>query len=709
MTQHYISKISSELNIRQEQINSTLQLLSAGATIPFISRYRKEATGSLDEVQIAAIRDRHQQLIELDKRREAILSSIKEQEKLTPDLEKQILAAHTITQLEDLYLPYKQKKKTLASIAKANGLEPLAKFIALQHHADLLSKAESFISDNVKSIEEALEGARHIIAESINESAITRERIRSLYEREAKIQTKMIKGKEEEGATYKNYFEFEEPLMRSPSHRLLAMYRGENEGILRLKIFPPEDKAIAIIESLYLKSANACGEQLKLAIKDSYKRLLAPSMETEMRSLTKEMADKKAIDIFSENLRQLLLAPPLGQKNVLAIDPGFRTGCKVVCLDRQGKLLHNATIYPHAPVGKMHEAISKLENLIEAYDIEAIAIGNGTAGRETEQLVKKLRIKTDLMAVMVNESGASVYSASAVARAEFPDYDVTVRGAVSIGRRLMDPLAELVKIDPKAIGVGQYQHDVDRNLLSGKLNEVVESSVNMVGIELNTASKQLLTYVSGVGPVLAENIIQYRNANGAFKTRSELKKVTRFGDKAFEQAAGFIRVRNSSNPLDNSAVHPESYAVVEKMAKVNKCSVAELIAQPSVIRSLDLKQFVTDKTGLPTLEDIRKELLKPGRDPRSEIVKFTFDQTIHSISDLVLGKRYPGIITNITAFGAFVDIGVHQDGLVHISQLCDAFVKDPNEVVKLNQQVIVKVLEVDVPRKRINLSMKKDV
>jgi len=708
MNKDYSIQIAQELGLRTEQVQNTLELLASGATVPFISRYRKEATDSLDEVAIANIRDRNLQLVELDKRRESIIESIKEQGTLTDELERQLYDAKTLSLLEDIYLPYRPKKKTRATVAKAKGLEPLAKMLMAQNNFNVNERAAGFLNDEVKSVEEALSGARDIIAEWISENSLSRGRIRNLFEREAKIFSKIIKGKESEGVNFKNYFEFEEPLMRSPSHRILAMFRGEQESFLKIKILPSEEKAIEILEKIFSKADNDAAEQVRKAIKDSYKRLLTSSMETEMRQMVKEKADAKAIEIFSENLRQLLLAPPLGQKNVLAIDPGFRTGCKIVCLDKQGKLLYNQTIYPHPPVNKVKEAANKIESLVEAYEIEAIAIGNGTGGRETEFFIKKLRFKKDIMALMVNESGASVYSASSVAREEFPEYDVTVRGAVSIGRRLTDPLAELVKIDPKSIGVGQYQHDVDQNALQKKLEEVVISCVNLVGIELNTASKQLLTYVSGVGPALAENIIQYRNKNGAFRSREELKKVSRFGDKAFEQAAGFIRVRNSGNPLDNSAVHPESYYVVEQMSKDLNCTIEELIKRPELQQKIELKNYISERIGLPTLNDIMKELAKPGRDPREEIEMFTFDRTIHKPEDLVIGKRYPGIVTNITAFGAFVDIGVHQDGLVHVSQLADGFISDPNDVVRINQKVIVKVISVDAERKRIGLSLKSE-
>jgi len=707
---NYFELIAGELNIRPAQVETTIKLLNDGATIPFISRYRKEATGSLDEVVVADIRDRFEQLKELDKRRESIIASIDEQGKLTDELKQQILEVKILSELEDIYLPYRPKRKTRATVAKAKGLEPLAKLLLSQDNFDVEGKASKFIDEEkeVKSIEEALAGARDIIAEWINESPQARAGIRELYIDEASVNSKVAKGKEEEGVKYKTYFDYNEPLMRAPSHRVLAMFRGKNESFLKLKIGPPEEKAIRILEKQFIKADNDASEQVQLAIADSYKRLLGSSMETEIRQMAKQQADEAAIKIFAENLRQLLLAPPLGQKNVLAIDPGFRTGCKIVCLDRQGKLLHNETIYPHPPQNQRSQAMSKIEGLVGAYKIEAIAIGNGTAGRETEYIVKKIRFNKDIMAVMVNESGASVYSASSVAREEFPEYDVTVRGSVSIGRRLMDPLAELVKLDPKSIGVGQYQHDVDQAALQKSLEDVVVSCVNSVGVEVNTASKQLLTYVSGVGINLAKSIIEYRNENGPFKSRKELMKVPRFGKKVFEQAAGFIRIQDAKNPLDRTSVHPESYSVVEKMTKKLSCSVEDLIEKKELRQKVNLDDYVTDTVGLPTLTDIMAELEKPGRDPRKEIEMFTFDRSINKMEDLVIGKRYPGIVTNITAFGAFVDIGVHQDGLVHISELANEFVKDPNDFVKLNQQVIIKVLDVDIDRKRIAFTMKNE-
>lgn len=704
----YILQIASELNIQDYQVRNVVKLLESDCTIPFIARYRKEMTGSLDEVMILAIKVRYYQLIELEKRRSAILESIKEQDKLTPELEQKLMQALTLSELEDLYLPYKPKRKTRATIAKAKGLEPLAVLILNQNKINLHEKAEQFIDaeKGVNSIEEALQGARDIIAETVNEDSTVRAKIRRLYEREAIISTKVVKDKELEGEKYEQYFEFSENIVKAPSHRILAMFRGENEGFLRLKLEPEEEKALDIIHKQFVKGNNECSEQVEIALKDSYKRLLSSSIETEIRQTLKEKADKEAINVFAENLRQLLMAAPLGPKTILAIDPGFRTGCKVVCIDKQGNLLHNETIYPHQPQSERKAAASKIQTLVKSYKIEAIAIGNGTAGRETEAFIRAIPFDRDLIAIMVNESGASVYSASDIAREEFPDYDVTVRGAVSIGRRLMDPLAELVKIDPKSIGVGQYQHDVDQKLLHNSLDNMVVSVVNSVGVDINTASKQLLTYVSGLGPSLAQNIVEYRAKNGAFKSRKELKKVARFGDKAFEQAAGFCRILEPENPLDKSAVHPESYHIVEKMAKDLNCTIQDLMTNADLRKQIDLKKYITENVGLPTLQDIVNELAKPGRDPRKKFEMFEFDKNVHSMNDLVPGMVLPGIITNITAFGAFVDIGVHQDGLVHISHLSNTFVSNPNDVVKLYQHVTVKVLEVDVNRKRISLSMK---
>ncbi|MDD4598498.1 MAG: Tex family protein [Lentimicrobiaceae bacterium] len=700
--------IARELNLQPWQVFNTLKLMAGGATIPFIARYRKEMTGTLDEVKLAAIRDRNQQLLDIEKRREAILNAIREQEKLTPELEKQLHAAQSLVELEDLYLPYKQKRKTRASIARERGLEPLAKLLMDQGNFHPEEKAAAYIDagKGIENVENALAGARDIIAEWVNESLPARERIRNLFTREATISSKPVKGKELEGILYQNYYDISEPLLRAPSHRILAMFRGEEEGFLRITVNPDEEKARAQLNRIFVKSENEAGEQVEMAVKDAYKRLLQPSMETEMRALAKQKADEEAIRVFVTNLRQLLLTAPLGQKNILAIDPGFRTGCKVVCLDRQGRLLHNETIYPHPPQSEVREAVAKIRNLVAVYGTEAVAIGNGTAGRETENFIRKIAFDRPLTSIMVNESGASVYSASAVAREEFPDYDVTVRGAVSIGRRLMDPLAELVKIDPKSIGVGQYQHDVNQNALQRSLEDTVISCVNQVGVELNTASKQLLSYVSGVGPGLAENIISYRNKNGIFKSRHELMKVKRFGDKAFEQAAGFLRIRDAENPLDRSAVHPESYAIVQQMANDLNCSISDLIENASLREQIQPQRYISDTVGLPTINDIITELAKPGRDPREEFDLFEFDPNIHAIQDLKPGMVLNGLITNITAFGAFVDIGVHQDGLVHVSQLTNHFVRDPNQVVKLNQKVRVKVMDVDVNRKRISLSMK---
>ena len=705
MEENYHHLIALELGVKTQQVSNTLELLAQGATIPFIARYRKERTESLDEVQIANIRDRNTQLVELDKRKAAILDSIEEQGKLTDELKKQIETADTMAVLEDLYLPYKPKRKTRASMAKEKGLEPLADIIFSQKFVDVKGEAEKYLNDEVEEIETALKGARDIIAEKINEDSQARNQIRKLFQREAMVSSAVTKGKEIEGQKYQNYYEWEENLMQTPSHRILAMFRGESEGFLKLRIDAGEDKAHRILGRLFIHNESESAHQVELAAKDSYKRLLAPSLETEIRNMIKEQADEEAIRVFAENLRQLLLASPLGQKRILAIDPGFRTGCKVVCLDEQGTLLHNETIYPHQPQQETKQAINKIQSLVNAYKIEAIAIGNGTAGRETERMVKYIRFDRKVTAVMVNESGASVYSASTLAREEFPEYDVTVRGSVSIGRRLMDPLAELVKIDPKSIGVGQYQHDVNQTALNDKLGEVVESCVNSVGVELNTASKQLLSYVSGLGLSLAQNIINYRKENGPFKSRKELKKVARFGGKAFEQSAGFLRIRDAKNPLDKSAVHPESYDIVKKMAAKAGSSIEELMENKEAVDNLNLQNFVTDNVGLPTLKDIVDELSKPGLDPRQKFDFFEFAEGVNDIKDLHEGMKLPGIVTNITAFGAFVDLGVHQDGLVHISKLADRFVKDPNEVVKLNQKVEVRVMSVDVPRKRIQLSM----
>ena len=705
---NHLQKITAELSLQLWQVTNVVSLLDEGATIPFLARYRKERTGTLDEVVIASIRDRIGQLRDLDKRRDAILESIKEQGLLTSELEQKIVNAETMSVLEDLYLPFKPKRKTKATVAKAKGLEPLAKIIFNQQPGDVDDKAEAYISDEkgVGNTDEALAGARDIIAEWVSEHDVARSRMRQLFEREAFISSKVMRGKKEDGQKYENWFEFSEPLSKAPSHRILAMLRGSDEGILKIKVEPEEQRAIDQLDRLFVKGNTPAAQQVKKAVADSYDRLLQPSMETECLQKAKERADLDAIKVFAENIRQLLLSPPLGEKNVLAIDPGFRTGCKVVCLDKHGTLLHNETIYPHPPQSEFKQAMAKIQNLVASYKIEAIAIGNGTAGRETEFFIQKIPFNKEVIALMVNESGASVYSASSVAREEFPEYDITVRGAVSIGRRLMDPLAELVKIDPKSIGVGQYQHDVNQTQLKKSLEDTVVSCVNAVGVELNTASKELLTHVSGLGPVLAKNIIDYRTKNGGFKSRKELLKVTRFGEKAFEQAAGFIRIRDAANPLDQSAVHPEAYPVVEKMVKKLGCTINELMSSEELRKKLKLEEFITETIGLPTLTDIMLELSKPGRDPRKKFDVFEFDKSVRNIDDVVVGMVLPGIVTNITAFGAFVDIGVHQDGLVHISQMTDRFIKDPNEAVSLNMKVQVKVLEVDKARKRISLSMK---
>ncbi|MVN92163.1 Tex family protein [Mucilaginibacter aquatilis] len=706
MIDHHL-KIAQELSVASKQVTATVSLLDEGATVPFISRYRKELTGSLDEVQITAIRDRIQQLRDLDKRREAILKSLNDMGKLTPELQEQIDAAETMVALEDLYLPYRPKRKTRATAAREKGLQPLADLIFIQNKVDLLLEADKYVDaeKGVNSPEEALSGARDIIAETISENAEVRAKMRDLFIERGEFQSKVAPGKEEAGIKYKDYFDWKEAVKSAPSHRILAMRRGEKEEILYLDILPPEDDAIAMLDRTFVTANNSSSDQIRLAIADGYKRLLKPSMETEARLITKKKADEEAIRVFAENARQLLLAAPLGQKRVMAIDPGFRTGCKVVCLDEQGKLLEYTAIFPHTGAGQAREAEKTVQHLFETYKIEAIAIGNGTAGRETETFVRNLNLPGVTM-VMVNESGASIYSASEVAREEFPDKDVTVRGAVSIGRRLMDPLAELVKIDPKSIGVGQYQHDVDQSKLQTSLDDTVVSCVNAVGVELNTASKQILAYVSGLGPQLAQNIVEYRNQNGAFKTREQLKKVPRLGEKAFEQAAGFLRIQGSENPLEASGVHPERYTLVQQMAKDSNATIRDLMTNEKLRKSIPLQKYTSDKVGLPTLNDIMAELAKPGRDPREKFEAFSFTEGVNAISDLKVGMKLPGIITNITAFGAFVDIGVHQDGLVHLSQITNRYIKDPNEVLKVHQQVEVTVTEVDVNRKRISLSMK---
>jgi protein Tex len=707
-----IIKIAAELSIKAEQVLCVVDLLAEGATIPFIARYRKELTGSLDEVVLAAIRDRNEQLVELDKRKEAILKSIEKQEKLTPALAKAIDHAETLNELEDIYLPYKPKRKTRASIAKEKGLEPLAVTLFEQGKIELEKTAAAFIDTEkgVASVQEALDGARDIIAEWVNENQEARQKVRELFWQEGVIKASVIKSKaeNEEAQKFKDYFDWKEPLKKTPSHRLLAMRRAEKEGFITLDVEPEEEQAIQILDKQFIKSSSAVAEQVSLAIKDSYKRLLKPSLETEVRVESKLKADNDAIQVFASNLKKLLLSSPLGQKRVLALDPGFRSGTKLVCLDEHGALLFNTVIYPHEPQRETAKSATIVMGLCDRFKIDAIAIGNGTASRETEAFVKGIGLPKEILIVMVNESGASVYSASDVAREEFPDQDITVRGAVSIGRRLTDPLAELVKIDPKSIGVGQYQHDVDQTKLKAGLDDVVMSCVNSVGVEVNTASKELLSYVSGLGPMLAKSIVEYRNQNGAFTTRDSLRKVPRLGDKAFEQCAGFLRIRDSKNPLDTSAVHPERYELVEKFAKDLGCTLKDLMTSAELRKKLDLKKYVTDTVGLPTLTDILAELEKPGRDPREKFEVFSFEEGIHEIKDLKIGMSLPGIVTNVTNFGAFVDIGVHQDGLVHISHLSDRFVKDPNEVVAVQQKVKVTVLEVDAARKRIALSLKSD-
>jgi uncharacterized protein len=706
MNESHVKTIASGLSIEPWQVRNTLHLLEEGATIPFISRYRKEKTGSLDEVALLEIRKQSIKLAEIDDRRDSILESIASQELLTPELEQKIRNAQTLTELEDLYLPYKPKKKTRGTKAKEKGLEPLAKMIMVQREGDPQAMAARFLTDQVASEEEALEGARDIIAEWINEDQGVRNVLRRVFDREAWITSTVVPGKEEEGAKYSDYFEFREMLRRCPSHRLMALMRGEREGFLRVHVEPDEKLAIESVNRLVVKSRNSSSEQVAMAAKDSYKRLLEPSIETEFRNIYKDRADDEAIKVFSDNLQQLLLMPPLGEKNILAIDPGFRTGCKVVCLDKQGNLIHNETIFPHPPQRETAAAAKKIKSLTEVYKTEAIAIGNGTASRETEYFIKNyIRFDREVEVYVVSESGASVYSASDVAREEFPQFDVTVRGSVSIGRRLMDPLAELVKIDPKSIGVGQYQHDVDQKKLQESLDNVVVSCVNKVGVQVNTASRHLLTYISGLGPALARNITDYIKENGPFTSREELKKVPRLGSKAYEQAAGFLRIRGT-NPLDNSAVHPERYALVETMARDLGCSVRDLLENPEKRSQIKLEKYVSEEVGLPTLKDILEELNKPGRDPRGKIKIFEFSQDVHQIEDLKPGMVLPGIVTNITRFGAFVDVGVKQDGLVHVSQMADKYITDPGEVVKLHQHVKVKVLEVDLLRKRIQLTMK---
>ena len=707
--EEFSQMIAAELKLPAHRIANTLKLLQGGATIPFISRYRKEATGGLDEVQIGDIQTRYEKLCELSKRKETVLSTIEEQGKLTPELKSRISACWNATELEDIYLPFKPKRKTRAEAARAKGLEPLALLLMMQKENNLAAKVRNFVKGEVKDEEDALKGARDILAEQISEDERSRNLMRNQFQRQALIQSKVVKGKEAEEASakYRDYFDFCEPLKKCSSHRLLALRRGESEGVLKVTIFPEdEDMCNERLQRLFVRANNECAHQVEEALTDAYKRLLKPAIETEFAALSKEKADEEAIRVFAENLRQLLLAPPLGQKRVMGIDPGFRTGCKVVCLDAQGTLLHNEAIYPHPPKSEYAQAARKIVKLVEQYKIEAIAIGNGTASRETEQFVTSQRYDREVQVFVVSEDGASIYSASKTAREEFPDYDVTVRGAVSIGRRLMDPLAELVKIDAKSIGVGQYQHDVDQTKLKASLDQTVESCVNLVGVNVNTASKHLLTYVSGLGPKLAQNIVDYRTENGPFESRRQLLKVPRMGAKAYEQCAGFLRIPQAKNPLDNSAVHPESYPIVEQMAKDLNCTVADLIKDKELRSKIDLKKYVTDTVGLPTLTDILQELDKPGRDPRQKIQVFEFDKNVRTLDDLQEGMELPGIVTNITNFGCFVDIGIKENGLVHVSQLADRFVSNPADVVRIHQHVRVKVMSIDHERKRIQLTMK---
>ena len=706
MIQDFHRMISAVLGISEKQISQTLGLLENGATIPFISRYRKEVTGGLDEVQIESIKTHYEKLSETAKRKETILSTIQEQGKLTAELQKRIEETWENTLLEDIYLPYKPKRKTRAEAARQKGLEPLATLLMLQREPHPEERAAGYVKGDVKNVEDALKGARDIIAEHVSEDERARNSVRSSFVRQGTLTAKVVKGKEEEAAKYRDYFDYSESLRRCSSHRLLAIRRAEAEGLLKVSISPNDEECAERLERQFVRSNNACGQQVAEAVQDAYKRLLKPSIETEFATQSKERADEETIKVFAENLRQLLLASPLGQKRVMGIDPGFRTGCKVVCLDAQGNLLHNENIYPHPPVSKQKEAFAKLQMMMESYKIDAVAIGNGTASRETEEFLKHQRFNRDVQIFIVSEQGASIYSASKIARDEFPDYDVTVRGAVSIGRRLMDPLAELVKIDPKSIGVGQYQHDVDQTKLKKSLDQTVENCVNLVGVNLNTASSHLLTYISGLGPQLAQNIVNYRAENGAFTSRKELMKVPRMGAKAFEQCAGFLRIPQAKNPLDNTAVHPESYCIVEQMAKDLDCSVAELIASRELRLKINPERYLSPTVGMPTLKDILQELDKPGRDPRGPIKIFEFDKNVRTINDLREGMELPGIVGNITNFGAFVDIGIKENGLVHLSQLADRFISDPNEVVSIHQHIRVKVLSIDMDRKRIQLTMK---
>ncbi len=698
--------ISDHVGVSKNQIISTLNLFDEGSTIPFVARYRKEMTGSLDEVVLQRIKEEDERLAELGKRKETILKSIGEQNLLTPELQSKIEACYQLNELEDIYLPYKPKRRTRATIAREKGLEPLAEILMAQVEKDPHSKALRFLNDQVPDVDEALAGARDIVAEAVNEHNGARNIVRNSFAKEAVIYSKLVKGKEEDGVKYRDYYDSSEPLKRCPSHRLLAMRRGEKEGFLKLSLTPDDERTAERLENYFVTSRNQCSEQVALAVRDAYKRLLAPSMETEFFSDSKQLADSEAIKVFTENLRQLLLAPPLGQKRVMGIDPGYKSGCKVVCLDAQGNLLHNETIYPHPPQSETSQAMKKITSLISSYKVDAIAIGDGTASRETESFFKRMRFEKDVQVFVVSEDGASVYSASKTARDEFPQYDVTVRGAISIGRRLMDPLAELVKIDPKSIGVGQYQHDVDQKQLQNSLVSSVESCVNKVGVDLNTASRHLLNYVSGLNTTLAQNIVEYRKENGPFPSREALRKVPRMGPKAYEQCAGFLRISGAKNLLDNSAVHPERYKLVEKIAKDLGTPLDELIGKEQLTSKIDLNKYVSKEVGLPTLTDILTELAKPGRDPRSGIKHFEFADGIYSMTDLIPGMVLPGIVTNITRFGAFVDVGIKQDGLVHISEMADRFVSDPSEIVKLQQHVKVRVVEVDIPRKRIAFSMK---
>lgn len=705
----YAKMIGKALGLSERSVTNTLQLIDEGCTIPFISRYRKERTGNLDEVQITAISDAYDKLKEISKRKDTVVKTITEQGKMTDDLQRRIDACWDANELEDIYMPFKPKRRTKAQVAREQGLEPLSLILMMQRERNIEAAAQRFVKEGVKDVAAAIKGAQDIVAEMVSEDERSRQQVRSSFRREAIITSKVVKAKadSEEAAKYSDYFDFSEPLRRCSSHRLLAMRRGENEGILRISISADDEVCLDKLKRQFVHGFGPCQALVGEAVEDAYKRLLKPSIETEFANMSKEKADDEAIGVFAENLRQLLLSAPLGQKRVMGIDPGFRTGCKVVCLDAQGNLLHHEAIFPHPPVNKASVAAHQVEQMVEKYNIEAIAIGNGTASRETAQFVKQLQLGHDVKQFVVSEDGASVYSASKTARDEFPDEDVTVRGAVSIGRRLMDPLAELVKIDPKSIGVGQYQHDVDQSKLKKSLDQTVESCVNLVGVNLNTASQHLLTYVSGLGPTLAKNIVEYRKANGAFASRAQLKKVARLGPSAFEQCAGFLRIPGARNPLDNSAVHPESYHIVEQMAKDNHCTVAQLIGDAAKRKAVDIKKYVTDTVGMPTLTDIMAELEKPGRDPREQIEEFEFDKNVTSVDDLVAGIVLPGIVTNITNFGAFVDVGVHQDGLVHVSQLADRYVADPTQVVKLHQHVKVRVVEVDRKRNRISLSMKK--